>query len=284
MKRICLSYLIILIGIAVGGFVMEHFTEYSKERALWSIENDYRKIEHPEESENEFIVRKIINRYQRFIKRNPKSALVPKAKLNLAETFINLNKFVDGRAVYSEISEKYKINPDIVAQAQYGLAKSYEIENNWPKAITIYRAIVREYPLTPTGFTIPYYLGSFYATRGLNSTAVSAFREAIEFYENIASNHPDTPLEFSSLQMLVKCHIALGMWVEAYYAAKRLLFEYPLATSQSDTIQLLHNISIKKLKNPKLAILTYNEFLKKNPGHPIRPMLEKMIKRLLSES
>ena len=134
-------------------------------------------------------------------------------------------------------------------------------ENNWPKAVTIYRMISKEYPLTSIGFSIPFYLGIFYHSRGLNSTAFNAFDEAAEFYRNISTNYPDSSLGLAALQMIVKCRLLLGEWTEAFYAAREAFLKYPLAASLLDTIKTIQDISIKNIHDPQLAIDVYQEFL-----------------------
>jgi tetratricopeptide (TPR) repeat protein len=283
MKLALRIYLTILTTIFILGMFLEYRQDYSKERVLWKIENDFDKISDPGSPENEFIVKKIINRYQSFIKKNAKTQFNPKAQLELANVFVTQNRYQEARDIYEDVINKFKINPEIVAKAEYALAQSYEKENNWPKAVTIYRSIIREYPITSTGFSIPYYLGSFYLIRGLNSTASTAFTEASEFYQNIASSYPDSPLGYSSLQMLIKSYLALGNWTDALYAAKQLLFQYPLAPTLTDTIFLIRDIGLKKLKNTDLILTIYKDFIDKNKGHPINSTLEKIIHRISPE-
>ena len=280
MKRIIKCYCVVLIVVALIGLFLESRQEYAQERTLWRIQNDFKKIDNPASIENEFIVKKIFDRYQSFIKQNPKSQLIPKAKLVLAKTLISQDKYSEAREILGEIIKNYTYNTEVAAQAQYGIGQSYENENNWPKAVTIYRIIIREYPLTTTGFSVPYYLGNFYRSRGLNSTAVNAFNEAAEFYQNIAANYPDSPLGFTSLQMAVKCHMAQGQWTDAFFGARQIFLQYPVASSLLETIQMIRDLSIKKLNNPRLAISTYNDFLNRNPGHPINPTLERIIHKL----
>jgi|CXWL01.1.fsa_nt_gi tetratricopeptide (TPR) repeat protein len=280
MRRFIGCYCIILIVTAITGLFLESRQEYAQERILWNIKNDFRKINNPASIENEFIVKRILDRYQNFLRHYPKSELIPRAKLLLAKTLISQDNYSEARAILEEITENYKYNVEIVAQALYGIAQSQESENNWPKAVTIYRSIIREYPLTTTGFSIPYYLGNFYRSRGLNSTALSAFNEAAEFYQNIAENYPDSPLGFTALKMAVKCQLAQGHWTDAFFGSRQIFLQYPVAVSLLETIQMIRDISIKKLNNPGLAISTYNDFLNRNPGHPINDTLKKIINNL----
>lgn len=274
---------LVFIGITlIIGLISQSSQIYQQERALWWIQNDFKKIANPFASENERLVQKIIDRYNGFIQKHPNSTLVPKAKLMLGATFKSQAKYSEARLVFEEITRSYPYDNEVVAKAQFAIAQSYEIEDNWPKAVTVYRAIVKEYPLTLTGFSIPFYLGGFYQVRGLTSTARNAYIEAAEFYQNIAVNHPDSPLGLSALKFVVKSYLAVGEWMNAYYAAREALMRYPLSSSLQETILMIHEICIKKMNDPELVIKTYAEFISRNPGHPINKVLDKSINKLKS--
>lgn len=262
------------------GLVSQSRQIYHEERILWWIQNDFKKIENPFSPESESLVSKIINRYENFIKSRPNSVLAPKAKLMLGNTLKSQKKYAEARKVFEEIVLNYQYNNEIVAQAQFAIAQSHEVEDNWPKAVTVYRGIVKDYPLTLTGFSVPYYLGGFYQARGLNSTARNAFLEATEFYQNIAANYPDSPLGLSALKMAVKSSLAVGDWLNAYFAAREAFLKYPISSSLQETVQMIYDICIKKMNDPDRVIKTYDEFIKRNPGHPMNKSLQNLIEKL----
>lgn len=278
----CFCFILCLVGIV--GFVLQSTQEYSQERALWWIQHDFQKINHPTSMENENVVNKIILRYQAFIRKHPKSNLAPKANLMLGNTVRLQNKYSEAREIFEEIVSNYRYNAEIAAQAEFGIAQSYENEDNWPRAVTIYRTIIRDYPLTVTGFSIPFYLGTFYQVRGLNSTAVTAYSEAVEFYQNISTSYPDSPLGLSALQMAIKSQLAIGRWMDAFYTAKEALLKYPLASSISETVQTIFDICVKNMNNPHLAVSVYKEFLERNPGHPMNNQFSEIINELQRQS
>ena len=282
MKKILVCFCVFLSSVAIIGLFFEFTHEYAQERVLWWIQHDFQRIDHPTSPENENVVNKIVLRYQSFIKKNPKSTLIPKSKLMLGNTLRLQNKYPEAREIFKEIATNYRYNTEVAAQAEFEIAQSFENEDNWPKAVTIYRMISKEYPLTSIGFSIPFYLGIFYHSRGLNSTAFNAFDEAAEFYRNISTNYPDSSLGLAALQMIVKCRLLLGEWTEAFYAAREAFLKYPLAASLLDTIKTIQDISIKNIHDPQLAIDVYQEFLQRNPGHPIKNTLIKIINKLQS--
>lgn len=262
------------------GLISQSRQIYQEERILWWIQNDFKKIENPFSPESESLVNKILTRYENFIRTRPESTLVPKAKLMLGSTLKSQKKYSEARSVFEEIAINYQYNKEVVAQAQFAIAQTHEVEDNWPKAVTVYRGIVKQHPLTLTGFSIPYYLGGFYQARGLNSTARNAFIEASEFYQNIATNYPDSPLGLSALKMAVKSSLAVGDWLNAYFAAREALIRYPVSSSLQETIQMIYDICIKKLNDHDRALTTFEEFIQRNPGHPIIKSLQNLIMKL----
>lgn len=284
MKRITYIFCFILVFVWLVGTILQATQDYKHERTLWWIQHDFQKISHPTSLENENVVNKIIERYQLFIRKNPKSNLAPKAQLMIANTLRQQNKYQQAREIFEEIVSNYRYNAEVTAQAEFGIGQTYENEDNWPKAVTVYRSIIRDYPITVTGFSIPLYLGTFYQVRGLNSTAVNAYAEATEFYQNIATSYPESPLGLSALKMAIKSQLAIGQWMGAYYTAKEALLEYPLASSISETVQSIFDICVKNMNNPRLAINAYREFLEKNPGHPMRNQFFEIIQELQRQS
>lgn len=282
MKKLIFIPLIFLAITLLVGLTSQSGQIYQQERVLWWIHNDFKKIANPYAFENERLVQKIVERYNGFIQRYPKSTLVPKARLMLGATLKAQRKYSEARLVFEEIARSYPYDNEVVAKALFAIAQSHENEDNWPKAVTVYRAIIKEYPLTLTGFSIPFYLGGFYQARGLTSTARNAYIEAAEFYQNIAVNHPDSPLGLSALKFVVRSYLAVGEWMNAYYAARESLMKYPVSSSLHEIIQMVHEISIKKMNDPERVIKTYAEFISRNPGHPINKELDRSINELKS--
>ena len=68
-----------------------------------------------------------------------------------------------------------------------------------------------------------------------------------------------------------------GNWQEAFDNAKRLMFQYPSSPTLFDAVMMIKNICMGRMKNTACAVDTYHEFIHKNPGHPINPMLRKII-------
>ncbi len=280
MKKLVSIYITILAVVFVLGLLMDINGGYEHERVLWQIHNDFQKmVDHPQSTPDRAILN-IIGRYEKFIFKYPKSPLAPKAQLAMGKIYVFRNDHPKAREIFKQIIENYSYNTEVVAQAQFAIGKSYEDEDDWPNAYTQYKAIIRDYPLTFIGFSVPFYIGQHYAARGPKKQADDAFGEAAEFYQNIAANHPGVPMEYAALRMLTACRLAQGKWTDAFYTAKRLMFQYPSAPTLFDTVKLIKDICEKNMNDSSCTVDTYTEFMHKNPGHPINPMLNKIINNI----
>ena len=55
------------------------------------------------------------------------------------------------------------------------------------------------------------------------------------------------------------------------------MFKYPSNAMLFDAIKTINEVCVGHLKEYDCAIDTYQQFLVRNPEHPIRPMLKKII-------
>lgn len=277
MKKLLSTCLTILAVVFLLGLVMGSQGEYGSERILWRIQNDFQKMINQPQSIPEGAVSDIVGRYEQFIRRHPKSSLTPKAQLSIGNIYVFYNDYPKSREIFEEIIKNYSYNADIVTQAQFALGKSYEDEGNWNKANALYKKIISDYPLTSTGFSVPFYIVQYHASRGSKKLTHDALDEAVEFYQNIAVNNANGPLEYAALRMLTECRWAQENWRDAFDVAKQLMFQYPSAPTLFDTVIGIRNICVGKLNDTGCAVNTYLEFMHKNPGHPINPKLKRII-------
>ena len=49
---------------------------------------------------------------------------------------------------------------ELSAQADFTIAKTYEVEGHWDKALPVYKYITQKYPVTTSGFYAPMYLAN----------------------------------------------------------------------------------------------------------------------------
>jgi tetratricopeptide (TPR) repeat protein len=280
MRKALLVFFSILITLFfILGYALDT-GDYSRERTLWLIERDFQKLADHPESTPQYALDKIVDRYDRFIQKYSRSPLAPKAQLLKGEVYLFKNDYIKAREIFSDVVAKYSYNAEVVAQALIFTARSYEQEDKWKEANAIYERVIKNYPLTTAGFTIPAYLGYYYLSHGKDKEADDAFDDAVMFYQNVANYYPNSPLEYSALRMVSECRIAQKRWQDALDATRTWMFKYPSNGMLFEAIKTINDVCIGYLKEYDCAIDTYNQFIIQNPEHPIRPILQKMITNL----
>jgi tetratricopeptide (TPR) repeat protein len=254
--------------------------DYSKERNLWLIERDFQTLSTHEDSAPAYASERIIQRYDRFIKMSPDSPLAPQAALLKGNVYLFRKNFTKAREIFKDIVDKYSYNSEVVAQAMVLTARSFEQEQKWGNAKSIYDKIIKSYPVTKAGFGVPAYLGYRYLSQGLTQEADQAFEDAVMFYQNVANYYPNSPLEYTAMRMVSECRIAQKRWKDALETTRAWMFKYPSNIMLFEAIKTINDVCIGQLKEYDCAIDTYKQFIIQNPEHPIRPSLQKIITNL----
>jgi tetratricopeptide (TPR) repeat protein len=283
MKKLIVLILGILIAFFfILGYAFDINGEYVKERALWHIHREARALSLHKESAPINAVERIAAKYDRFSARYSTSPLAPKAQLLKGELYLLKNDYDKARKTYQDIIAQYNYNADVVAHAMVSTARTYEQQQDWEKASAIYENVVKDYPLTAAGFMIPAYMGYYHLSNGRTKEADQAFDDAVMFYENVANYYPNTPLEQAAWRMTAECRLAQKRWEEALEATRKWMFKYPSNAMLFAAIKTIKEVCVGRLKEYDCAINTYKQFLVQNPGHPVRPMLQKVIGNLES--
>jgi len=280
MKKLIIFLITLIAAVFILGHLLDREGTYSRERALWNIQHEFQQISKHQELAPVSAVERIIDKYDRFSKRYATSPLAPKAQLLKGEVYLFKKDFAKAREIFRGVSTVYNYNIEVVAQATVLIARSYEQEGDWKEAKDTYDSVVKKYPLTAAGFTVPAYLGYYYLSHGRRREADQAFEDAVMFYQNTANYYPNSPLEYTALRMVSECRLAQKKWQEALKATRTWMFKYPSNAMLFDAIKTINDVCIGHLKEYDCAIDTYQQFLMQNPEHPVRPMLKKIIGNL----
>src|SRR5271154_5104716 len=181
--------LILLIGFLSFIFVLLSLLSqgdgYHAERSLWRLDHQLEFIASHVESTPDFTMDRLADRYRQYIKKYAKTIYSKQAEMTLGDLFALRKNYPQARLEYQKA-----ICPDkaLSAQAEFTIAKSYEIEGHGDKALVIYKDVVQKYPLTSTGFLTPMYLAGHDGD----------YAYALAFYQKLAAQYPKTRVEYES--------------------------------------------------------------------------------------
>jgi tetratricopeptide (TPR) repeat protein len=280
MKKLIVFLVGVLVSGLILGFALDRKGQYAHERALWLIQREFQKLVHHRESIPDYSFENIVAKYDRFAREHSTSPLAPKALLLKGEVYLFKTDYKKAREIFAGVAQKYDYNAEVVAQALVFTARAYEAERDWKNANETYAKVTKEYPLTTAGFSVPAYLGYYYLSHGKKKEADQAFEDAVMFYQNVANYYPNSPLEYTALRMVSECRIAQKRWEDALIATRAWMFKYPSSIMLFEAIKTIKDVCVGELKEYDCAIDTYKQFLTRNPEHPVRPILQKIIGNL----
>ena len=278
MKKIFLILLTVWIGLFIILSVVNLRDEYSTEKALWKLNRHYVRIAKNPESVPHVTFEKLANEYRHLIKKYSHSQLRGKAQIILGTIYLIKKDYSKAREEFGLVKKNY---PDAItfnSEALSAIARSYEIENNWPKALETYRKLIKEYPKTVIGFSIPIYIARYYEGKNQKEEARVAYHEAIQFYRNLAKENPNSGVEYNALRLIGISLLNQKNWPEGLNVLTELLLKYPNLTSNlNQVVPAINTIAIAHTKNYDVPISIYKKFIETYPKHPINNTLKVII-------
>jgi len=207
--------------------------------------------------------------FQRILNRNPQGeTFLGQVYLAIGNIYLKQNRYDEARTQFKKVLENYQNDQNSCINAQLALAKSYENQGNWSKAMNEYQWIVENYPKTIHALNIPLYIAEHYWKGNEQTLARNAYESAIQQYNRVVEQYPNTPLSAIALDYTASGYMRLEKWEEAANAL-RLLTKMDIPTQNKvKTYLTLENLYEKKLNDPVKALEIYSELLQKYPQVP----------------
>lgn len=282
MKKIVFLYVAILCGVYIFFVCLDWNGAYGRQRELWLIERAFKETVQDKENPTNYELEKSVKQFRRYVKKHSKTRLAARAQLSIGQVYMIKKDFKQARNEFIKVAQVYDKDKEFLAQAQANIAESYQNENNWPQALNILQSIIKQYPLTPTGFSIPIYIAKYYEVRNLKVESMEAFERAAQFYTDIGKKNAKKSVEFDALRMIVYCRLAQSRWSDALNALREMILKFPTGSVLNESLQVINNLAVMKLHDYDRAISIYNEFLMKYPKHPAADVVKRMLQGLNS--
>jgi len=282
MKKSITVYLVILVGVYVIFSVLGSKSEYAVEKSLWAVQKQYQNIAKDPEAVPPKGYDDLIERYQKVIHQYPESDKVKMIHFVIGNIYALKKDYEAARRQYEKIKNLYAQDMESVAQAGVRTARTYEMQDNWPKAHEGYQRIVRDYPLTMTGLGVPIYVAAYYKDQNDYEQTLKAFDEAVQYYRKIAKDEDGKQPSFTAMRYLANCYLEQKRWEEAIETLGETLEKYSLPgfldmKSADIIIKTINVVSAYQLKNYDKAVGIYQGIIDRKPAHPLVGHLQKMI-------
>jgi len=161
MKKLILILTAILLSVFALLTSLSLNDGYTAQRELWRINQKLYYIASYNESTPDNAINQLTDRYHDFINKHSKTLYANQAQLMLGDLYSLRKNYSQAR---SEFQKAICENKELSAQGEFAIAKTYELEGNQEKALSIYKSIIQYYPLTKTGFFVHIYLARHNAT------------------------------------------------------------------------------------------------------------------------
>ena len=277
MKKTFLILCAILIGVFALLSVISIKGEYNAEKKIWTLNRKFADIVTSKESNPPQAFDNLANGYREFMVDFPNSRLNKEAQLRIARVYMMKPDYVIARQEFEKIFEMFPEDEALTSQARSLIGKSYELSGEWPKALQLYREIQKERPFSNTGLSVPLYIAQYHQAKEEKEEAERAFAQAIAYYNRLISEHPNSEIELKALRLLSVCYLTQQKWMDAINVMEKMLLKYPAPRMANQAIVAINNIAIRQLKNYDVPINIYNNFIEKNPEHPLNDGIRRMI-------
>lgn len=282
MKRYLFIYSSILVAVFVLLSALGREGNYIIERKIWGIYKEQVDIARDPAVVPDNVFERVINEYRQIIDKYPFSSQTPDLYIRLGEVYALRRDFVTAREVFQSLSDRYPDNKDLLAEAMFQVGETYESESNWLEAEKVYQQVIQEYPLTDVGLKTSIYIANHYRSQNDFQGTMAAYDAAMSRYRDIAVKFQDTQVGLLALRHLATCYLDQNRWKEAIGVLGEVIERYAgskdLNVKDTDmVIKTINIVSAYQLKDYDVAIGLYEDILKRNPDHPLRKYLLKVI-------
>lgn len=118
-------------------------------------------------------------------------------KMGLAE--VGRKQYSQARTVLDRLKKDYPKFFDSTPMPQYTIARSHELEGNWPRAETEYSLLIEKYRGSDEAMMALLYLFDHLKSQGRQAEAARWYQAAIEYFDDVAATAGGTPVEAKTL-------------------------------------------------------------------------------------
>ena len=225
-------------------------------------------------------LKKIVNTFQNFALKYPKSNLAVDAQFSIASLYIATEEYEDARAQLNKMINMYPKFDEILATAVFLKGNSYEAQNNWNSALSQYKKLMQDHPLTQRGLSMPIYIAQHYKAKFQPDKMMEAYREAITHYDSLAGKHPGTPLALQLNTLSAQCYGELKDWQGAINTFNAILENYKGKVNMDGVLINMAMIYSRELKDNSKAKEALQKLINDYPKSKLVEPAKKLIKKL----
>lgn len=240
--------------------------QYAIEKQYWQVQKQAEKIFKNPEATPPNELNRVVGLLGDFAKQYPKNNLSIDAQFNIGRLYIVKREYEKARAQLKTMLEQHSASGPICSEVLFLMGNSYEIEDKWNSAYEEYQKIIRQYPLTLRGLSVPIYIAQYYKIKYQPDKMITAYKEASKHYKALIDKYPDSALAFTAYQLMAQCYMENKDWQNAVDSFNAMIEKFKGKKANLDGILLnMALIYRNELKDKDKAKETLNKLIKDYP-------------------
>jgi tetratricopeptide (TPR) repeat protein len=218
--------------------------------------------------------------YRDIIRTPADSMFAPPAYLKLATILINSEQYAQARSQLEELKKRFERSRQVQIDAQQLIARSFEEEGEWDRALQEYQFMLSQFPDTPEALGVLSYIPGYLKNIGQDKLAASWRDKTVAELRKRAEENSGRQLGLLAQANLARFLILEESYAEAATELEQLFASYPKSAQAADALLKLGRINEQHLKDVDRALYFYREFVKLYPNSVVRPKVEEEINKL----
>ena len=202
------------------------------------------------------------------------------AQLGLGLSLFHQREYKKAADEFLSVEKNYPRKWQQFPKAHFLYAQCFEKMGDWQRALTEFNWVKANFPATPEGLEVPYYIAQYYEKSGEKKLAQDSFERGIEFYRKIVDTYSRTSMAPIAQNYIAKCLLALGRWREAAESFQALAERFPGSRLASASLLAAADIYRVKLDDKTRAANSLREYLERFPHYPHAEELREEIESL----
>jgi len=201
------------------------------------------------------------------------SNYVPVIKLKKAGAKMDQGRFAEARELLVDVRDNHRRHFTSSPLAQYTLARSFELEGSFNRALAEYKVLLEKYRESDEALSTYLYLAKEFQKQGRHDEAARWYEDAELVYDEMIARRSGTVDETRARLFKSDLFGQQGRWQEAADILTRVYDSYPKATIGQRAIVNAIRIYDQKLSRPAVAD-SLREALRQSLARAERPSFE----------
>jgi len=252
------------LGLGLGGCS----ATYQGERLFWKAKQLQAPIMKDPNAATPDQFARAIKGFARVHRETPGTKWAARAHLAIGSLYALQRRYAEAREAYGTVLREHYHRHDLCLTARVAIAKTYEVERQWPQAIALYREITDFHPWSRFGLEAPVYAASLHERHADPERTTEAYQAAVVTYLKLIARAPTLELGAQAKAYLALAHQKLGQWNQAVEVLEALVTE-PKGVNRPLVLLTLATIYETKLAEPGKSQAIYSKLIAEFPKHAV---------------